>query len=209
MAQRSGARPPDCDVDASTAYLLAQTLIGTWPIDADRLTGYLEKAVREAKLFTTWNDPNDPYEQRVLDLARSCLSGPVADILDRVVEANAPLARVTTLASQAASAHPARGAGRLPGHGAGRSRLSSTRTTDDRSTTRGVESLLDELDTTTGPGRSAARISTPRSSGSPAGCCGCAETGRSCSTSGRPTHHWSADRHTCWASCAAIGSRPW
>ena len=31
-------------------YLLLQTLVGAWPISAERLEGYLEKALREAKL---------------------------------------------------------------------------------------------------------------------------------------------------------------
>ena len=39
-------------VDASTEYLLWQTLAGAWPIDAGRLTAYLEKATREAKRRT-------------------------------------------------------------------------------------------------------------------------------------------------------------
>ena len=88
------------DVDAPTAYLLAQTLLGTWPIDADRLGDFLQKAVREAKQYTAWDDPSGPYEARVLDLASVCLSGPVADTVKKVVEANAPLARITTLATK-------------------------------------------------------------------------------------------------------------
>ena len=100
VAQEVRREAAVCDVDAPTAYLLAQTLIGTWPIDADRLDGYLEKAAREAKLFTTWNDPNSPYEQRIRDLARACLSGPVAETLAKVVEANALATRATTLATK-------------------------------------------------------------------------------------------------------------
>lgn len=89
-----------CDVDAPTAYLLTQTLLGAWPLDADRLTGYLQKAIREAKRFTTWNDPNETYERRVHDLAVACLSGPVVDVLQRVLVVNKPLTRVTTLATK-------------------------------------------------------------------------------------------------------------
>jgi (1->4)-alpha-D-glucan 1-alpha-D-glucosylmutase len=100
VAQEVRREAAACDVDAATAYLLAQTLIGTWPIDADRLEGYLEKAAREAKLFTTWNDPNGAYEQRILRLARACLSGSVAETISGVVEANGPAARATTLATK-------------------------------------------------------------------------------------------------------------
>lgn len=52
-------------VDPATEYLLFQTLVGTWPIDRERLTGYMRKAVREAKLSTSWGSPNDVFEQAV------------------------------------------------------------------------------------------------------------------------------------------------
>ena len=42
-----------------------QTLVGAWPIDADRLTGYLLKAAREARLGTSWTDPDPDIEDRV------------------------------------------------------------------------------------------------------------------------------------------------
>ncbi|HEX2780770.1 MAG TPA: hypothetical protein VHM30_14810, partial [Gemmatimonadaceae bacterium] len=59
-------------------YLLYQTLVGIWPVDGARrdavpdgrtLEGlrarveeYMLKAVKEAKLFTSWTDPNEEYE---------------------------------------------------------------------------------------------------------------------------------------------------
>jgi (1->4)-alpha-D-glucan 1-alpha-D-glucosylmutase len=49
-------------IDANTEYLLYQTLVGAWPIELDRLWAYLEKAVREQKVHTTWTDPNEEYE---------------------------------------------------------------------------------------------------------------------------------------------------
>jgi (1->4)-alpha-D-glucan 1-alpha-D-glucosylmutase len=52
-------------VDPRTEYLVWQTLVGTWPIDADRLHRYLEKAVREAKLLTSWTSPDGDYEAAV------------------------------------------------------------------------------------------------------------------------------------------------
>ena len=36
-----------------SAYLVLQTLVGVWPIEAERLEAYVEKALREAKLRTT------------------------------------------------------------------------------------------------------------------------------------------------------------
>ncbi|MFC7331148.1 malto-oligosyltrehalose synthase [Marinactinospora rubrisoli] len=42
-----------------------QTLVGAWPISAARLRGYLEKAAREAKLRTSWLDPDPEFEAEV------------------------------------------------------------------------------------------------------------------------------------------------
>src|SRR5690348_11246973 len=39
---RSGGAP-----DANKEYLVYQTLVGTWPIEPERLDAYLEKALRE------------------------------------------------------------------------------------------------------------------------------------------------------------------
>jgi (1->4)-alpha-D-glucan 1-alpha-D-glucosylmutase len=52
-------------MDALTEYFLWQNLVGAWPIDAERLTGYALKAVREAKLHTAWVDGDPAYEQVV------------------------------------------------------------------------------------------------------------------------------------------------
>ena len=48
--------------DRNTEYLLYQTLVGAWPIDVTRLTVYMEKAVREAKVHTSWTAINEAYE---------------------------------------------------------------------------------------------------------------------------------------------------
>lgn len=59
-----------CDaVDRATEYLLYQTLVAAWPIDAERLTTFLRKAVREAKTHTSWLQPNPEYEEAVLRFA--------------------------------------------------------------------------------------------------------------------------------------------
>ncbi|HEV8063779.1 MAG TPA: malto-oligosyltrehalose synthase [Acidimicrobiales bacterium] len=51
--------------DRQFEYLLHQTLVGTWPISADRLTTFVEKAIREAKLHTSWDRPDAEYEAAV------------------------------------------------------------------------------------------------------------------------------------------------
>jgi (1->4)-alpha-D-glucan 1-alpha-D-glucosylmutase len=57
-------------LDALTEYLVWQSLVGAWPIDAPRLVEYCLKAVREAKLHTSWTDPDDGYQRAVEDFAR-------------------------------------------------------------------------------------------------------------------------------------------
>ncbi len=59
--------------DPETEYLLWQTLVGTWPITTERLVPYMLKAVREAKRFTTWTDPDGEYEQALTDFTRAVL----------------------------------------------------------------------------------------------------------------------------------------
>lgn len=48
--------------DRNAEYLLYQTLVGAWPIETDRVAAYMEKAAREAKMFTSWLRPNPDYE---------------------------------------------------------------------------------------------------------------------------------------------------
>ncbi|HUG13404.1 MAG TPA: malto-oligosyltrehalose synthase, partial [Thermomicrobiales bacterium] len=71
--------------DGNTEYLIYQTLVGAWPLDAaevpavvERLKGYLMKAGREAKVHTTWVDPHIEYEQR-LDAFVDALLSPEND----------------------------------------------------------------------------------------------------------------------------------
>ncbi len=52
------APPPD----RSTEWLIYQTLVGAWPVDARRLKQYMAKATREAKLHTSWTDPDEFYD---------------------------------------------------------------------------------------------------------------------------------------------------
>ncbi len=78
------ARAERQGVDGPTAYLLFQTLIGAWPIDEQRLTDYVVKAAREAKRYTTWDSPDETYEENLVSLARTCLGD--ESFRDRVVE---------------------------------------------------------------------------------------------------------------------------
>jgi (1->4)-alpha-D-glucan 1-alpha-D-glucosylmutase len=60
--------------DSNEEYLIYQTLIGMWPFDAaaaaapafrERVTGYMSKALREAKVHTSWINPDEAYEAAV------------------------------------------------------------------------------------------------------------------------------------------------
>src|SRR5205807_605230 len=59
--------------DPNDEYLLYQTLVGAWPLDGgadhgrfvERIQQYMEKAVHEAKIHTSWINPNPPYDEAV------------------------------------------------------------------------------------------------------------------------------------------------
>ena len=59
--------------DAHERYLIFQTLVAAWPITRDRLEGYIEKALREAKRNTNWVDQNHAWESRVKRFAAALL----------------------------------------------------------------------------------------------------------------------------------------
>jgi (1->4)-alpha-D-glucan 1-alpha-D-glucosylmutase len=82
--------------DRNEEYLLYQTLIGAWPFRKqdddeyrnfnDRIQAYMAKALKEAKIHTSWVNPNHAYDQAVRDFIEHILarSGPnpfLADFL--------------------------------------------------------------------------------------------------------------------------------
>ena len=62
--------------DANAEYLLYQTLVGAWPIDAVRAVAYMEKATREAKVHTSWIDPNPAYDDALREFVTAVLADP-------------------------------------------------------------------------------------------------------------------------------------
>ena len=54
-------------------YLFYQTLVGAWPISLERLQVYLLKAIHEAKVETSWINPNARYDEAVLSFAKAVL----------------------------------------------------------------------------------------------------------------------------------------
>src|SRR5690606_36894159 len=66
-------------------YLFYQSLVGAWPLEpmdaaaAEEFTGrmqcYMEKATREAKMHTSWIDPNEEYDIGVREFVARVLAG--------------------------------------------------------------------------------------------------------------------------------------
>ncbi len=60
--------------DRNTEYLFYQTLVGAWPINNDRMKQFLQKAVREAKVHTSWTEQNKTYETAVYKFSDAVLA---------------------------------------------------------------------------------------------------------------------------------------
>ncbi len=56
-------------------YLIYQSLVGAWPISVERIQTFTEKAMREAKTYTTWTAQDADYEARV----KAFVDGVMAD----------------------------------------------------------------------------------------------------------------------------------
>jgi (1->4)-alpha-D-glucan 1-alpha-D-glucosylmutase len=90
--------------DRNAEYLLYQTLVGAWPIDVGRASAFMLKAAKEAKVHTSWTDPNARYDDALSAFVTAVLAdrefvagleGFLAE--QRLVE----LGRVTSLAQTA------------------------------------------------------------------------------------------------------------
>ena len=93
----AGGRAPDPE----TEYLLWQTLVGAWPVDDDRLIGYLRKAMREAKQTTSWTEPDTPYEAAATSFVRRAVADPeIAGRLAAFVRTIEPAAAANSLGAK-------------------------------------------------------------------------------------------------------------
>ncbi|HEY2081985.1 MAG TPA: malto-oligosyltrehalose synthase [Verrucomicrobiae bacterium] len=68
--------------DSNDEYLLYQTLVGAWPVGGaeqnlagfrTRVAAFMLKAVKEAKVHTSWTEPNAAYEKAVRDFVERVL----------------------------------------------------------------------------------------------------------------------------------------
>ncbi len=51
--------------EPETEYFLLQELVGAWPISEERMQTHMTKAVREAKVSSSWHAPNEAYEEAI------------------------------------------------------------------------------------------------------------------------------------------------
>ncbi|HEU4328510.1 MAG TPA: malto-oligosyltrehalose synthase [Roseiflexaceae bacterium] len=90
-----GAAAPD----RNDEYLLYQTLIGVWPLEAlldgatpdpdrafrDRIVAYMHKATKEAKRLTSWVNPNAAYDEALRLFVEAVLDAPPPDAVQSLL----------------------------------------------------------------------------------------------------------------------------
>jgi (1->4)-alpha-D-glucan 1-alpha-D-glucosylmutase len=88
--------------DAATEQLVWQTLVGAWPLSADRAVSYVEKATREGKDRTSWTEPMAEFDAAVATFVRGVLGDErLVDEVAAFVARLAPAWRATALAQKA------------------------------------------------------------------------------------------------------------
>jgi (1->4)-alpha-D-glucan 1-alpha-D-glucosylmutase len=92
--------PSDVESDPAMEYLLYQAAVGAWPIGEDRLSAYIEKASREAKLRTSWTEPDEAYDEALAGFVRAILDSEWRDEVERLAAALGPPGRVVSLAQK-------------------------------------------------------------------------------------------------------------
>ena len=75
--------------DTNTEYFLYQTLVGAWPISEERTQQYMQKAMREAKLETSWTATNQEFEDALHNFINCILkddafTADMKDFVDRI-----------------------------------------------------------------------------------------------------------------------------
>jgi (1->4)-alpha-D-glucan 1-alpha-D-glucosylmutase len=90
--------------DANEEYLLYQTLVGTWPLYpmdggaheayVRRIDGYMQKALHEAKIHTSWVNPDGEYDKAVTHFVERVLNpAPGNAFLQELRQFQSPIAR--------------------------------------------------------------------------------------------------------------------
>jgi (1->4)-alpha-D-glucan 1-alpha-D-glucosylmutase len=90
--------------DRNAEYLFYQSLVGAWPVGAGRAVAFMNKAAKEAKVHTSWIDPNAGYDDALSAFVSAVLAdrGFVADLESFLAEhAIVQRGRVSSLAQTA------------------------------------------------------------------------------------------------------------
>lgn len=79
--------------DSATGYFLFQNLLGIWPVDGEfsdtlrsRFHDYAIKAVREASLKSSWVEPDQVFEENILDWIDVLIDGPVSTSITEFIQ---------------------------------------------------------------------------------------------------------------------------
>ncbi|SEJ97152.1 maltooligosyl trehalose synthase [Sphingobium sp. AP50] len=96
------------DIHPADRYQLFQTLLGAWPDDgtsphfAERILGWQQKSLREARLRSSWEDPNLDYEKQAAGLVYNLLASPgFTGDLAKFTKQIEPASRINTLVQTA------------------------------------------------------------------------------------------------------------
>ncbi len=85
--------------ERNAEYLFYQTLVGAWPLEVERAVAFMHKASREAKMHTSWIDPDPVYDQALRSFVEGSLSDEVfVNALTEFVQPLVQPARITSLA---------------------------------------------------------------------------------------------------------------
>jgi (1->4)-alpha-D-glucan 1-alpha-D-glucosylmutase len=101
---RNSAHKQDGWPDRNAEYLFYQSLVGAWPVSAGRAAAFMQKAAREAKVHTSWIDPDPGYDDALSAFVTAVLADPgfVADLESFLAEhAIVQRGRVNSLAQTA------------------------------------------------------------------------------------------------------------
>ncbi len=116
--------------DRNVEYQLYQTLLGAWPVEPcpdeeytdfiGRIQAYMEKATHEAKVHTSWINPNADYDAALRQFVGRILDPDVSPAFlsrfSRVSAAHRPLWFLQRAVAVSAQDHHARRAGHVSGH---------------------------------------------------------------------------------------------
>jgi (1->4)-alpha-D-glucan 1-alpha-D-glucosylmutase len=89
--------------DGNDEYLFYQAMVGVWPVAPsdtgefaqlrDRVAAYMQKAIKEAKVHTSWVSPNEAYDRAVDEFVRQVLDPEVnGGFLNDFSQFHAPIA---------------------------------------------------------------------------------------------------------------------